>query len=106
MNYTILTIRLIGAPIYKHTEDFIPYVEILGKFYQPRNNNYALCRVIVWGNLVGDLVNYYTHNDYLFIEGHVSLKELFIENLKTKIDIEIAAYKIYPYALKSTVSKY
>ena len=101
MNYITLAIRLIGKPEYKHTENSIPFIEMLGKFYQPYNSNFTFCKVLVWGNLAGDLMKYYTHNDYLFVEGYVSLKGQFIEDLKTKIDIEVVAYKLYPYALKS-----
>ena len=45
-------------------------------------------------------VKYYDTNDYMFVEGHVSIQESLIEELNVKTNIQISVYKAFPYALK------
>ena len=101
MNYTTLMIKLLAKPKkIGLSESDIPVTELIGKFYQFRKNKYTLCKVLVWGKLAGDLLRYYDRNDYLLIEGHISLQDSIIEDLNLKTNIQISAYKVFPYALK------
>ena len=83
MNYTHLMIQLIGKPKKSSLENEfpIPVTELVGKFYQFRKNKYTICKVVVWGNLAVDFLRYYGPNDYILVEGHVSLQDSFIEDL-------------------------
>jgi len=100
MNYTTLIVKLLGTPKKSSIENEIPVTEFIGKFYQYRKNKYTICKLIVWGNLADDLLKYYDTNDYMFVEGHVSIQESFIKELNVKTNIQISVYKAFPYALK------
>ena len=55
----------------------------------------------IWGNLARDVATYYKINDYILIEGYLSLsdKPIFnVSNQKLK-KIEITVFKIYPFLL-------
>ena len=101
MNYTTLMIKLIGKPKQIDlVKSDIPVTELIGKFYQFRKNRYTVCKVLVWGKLAGDVLGYYDQNDYLLVEGHLSLQDSVIEDLNLKTTIQISAYKAFPYALR------
>jgi hypothetical protein len=100
MNYTTLMIQLITKPKTGFCENDIPITEFVGKFYQFRKNKYTLCKILVWGNLAGDFLRYYNPKDYVLVEGHMSLQESVIDDFNLKTNIQISAYKAFPYALK------
>nr|QXM17676.1 hypothetical protein Ycf41 [Chaetoceros pseudocurvisetus] len=100
MNYTTLMIKLIGKPKKGLLETDIPVTELVGKFYQFRKNKYTVCKILVWGNLASDLLSYYDPNDYLIVEGHISLQDSIIEDLNLKTTIQVSAYKVFPYSLR------
>jgi hypothetical protein len=59
--------------------------------------------LVFWGNLASDVKNYYQINDYILIEGYVSIKtnkttDSMILNSKKII---ITILKVYPFLLKS-----
>ena len=65
--------------------------------------------LVFWGNLASDVKNYYQINDYILIEGYVSIKtnkttDSMILNSKKII---ITILKVYPFLLKSnnTINK-
>lgn len=69
------------------------------KFPQVRKN--TIVHLTFWGNLARDVKTYYKENDYILIEGYLSLRDKKIPtlNLKTKKKIEITVLKIYPFLL-------
>ena len=54
-----------------------------------------------WGNLAGDVGTYYKINDYILIEGYLSLKDKEITNsiLQNQKKVNITVFKIYPFLL-------
>jgi hypothetical protein len=99
MNYTNFLIRVVSKPERSFFDNDIIYTEFVGKFYQFRKNEYTLCKISVWGNLAYDTLRYYHINDYLIVEGYLSLRDSTLENLSIKTSLEITACKIYPFAL-------
>ena len=99
MNYTNFLIRVITKPERSYFDNDIIYTEFIGKFYQYRKNEYTFCKISVWGNLAYDTLRYYQTNDYLIIEGYLSLRDTTLEKLNIKTSLEITACKIYPFAL-------
>ena len=71
------------------------------QFPQVRSN--YVVHLKFWGNLARDVSIYYQINDYILIEGYLSLINQSSSNLRTKIPkkIEITVLKIYPFLLNS-----
>jgi single-stranded DNA-binding protein len=69
------------------------------QFPQVRNN--SVVHLKFWGNLARDVSNYYQTNDYILIEGYLSLVNSQSSNLtnRTPKKIEITVLKIYPFLL-------
>ena len=73
------------------------------------NKSPKIILLVFWGNLASDVKNYYQINDYILIEGYVSIKtnkmnDSMIFNAKKII---ITILKVYPFLLKSnnTINK-
>ena len=49
--------------------------------------------LLIWGNLGQDIIKYYKINDYLLIEGFISLRKKRFDNNQ---QIKISVTKIYP----------
>ena len=71
------------------------------QFPQVRNN--SIVHLKFWGNLARDVAKYYQTNDYILIEGYISLVNSQSSNVinRTPKKIEITVLKIYPIALKT-----
>ena len=56
----------------------------------------------IWGNLVNDVLKYYSMNDYILVEGYLAIKSNENKNSKfrSKKKIEITVLKVYPFFLK------
>lgn len=67
-------------------------------FPQVRNN--LIVTLIFWGNLAVDVGNYYKVNDYILIEGYLSLKNKPSLNSKDQ-SVEIKVLKVYPFFFNS-----
>jgi hypothetical protein len=67
----------------------IPVTKFRVQLPQFRNN--TIVNLTFWGNLACDVANYYKINDYILIEGYLSVKN--------SRKIEIAVFKIYPFLL-------
>ena len=69
----------------------------------------SIILLVFWGNLARDVTNYYQINDYILVEGYVSIKK----NKSKEIDIRgsnlkkvlITVLKVYPFLLKSRNAK-
>ena len=103
MNHIILIVRIINNPKQSFFDNNIVLTEIIGKFYQFKNNAYSNCKLLIWGNLAYDSLKYYHINDYLIIEGSISIIKVNSDNInKFKLpEIEISVSKIYPLIMKS-----
>ena len=69
------------------------------QFPQVRNN--CIVHLTFWGNLTRDVATYYEINDYILIEGYLSLSKKQtpkVTSQKMK-KIEITVLKIYPFLL-------
>ena len=75
------------------------------QFPQVRKN--CIVHLKFWGNLASDVSTYYKINDYILIEGYISLKDkkANISNLQKLKKVEITVLKIYPFLLTYDRSK-
>lgn len=69
----------------------------------PQIKNSRVINLTFWGNLAGDVNNYYQINDYIMIEGYLSLNSKFLLNRSKQNSkrFEITVLKIYPFLLGS-----
>lgn len=79
-----------------NTNIYLTYFRV--QFPQVRNNSIVTLKF--WGNLAQDIATYYKINDYILIEGYLSLRTKAIQK---KIDITVL--KIYPFLLSYDPSK-
>ena len=94
MNYTIFIVKIIKKPVQNLFKNNISSTEFIAQFPQIRNKNCInTFQVTVWGNLSSNIVKYYQDNDYLIIEGYISL----YRKDQNRKQIRITAFKIYPF---------
>lgn len=67
----------------------------------PQLRNTAVVHLTFWGTLARDVSNYYKINDYVLIEGYISLREKKMNTgvISKSKKIEITVLKIYPLFL-------
>jgi len=103
MNYVNFIVKIIEKPEQSFFKDDICITEVLVKVSQNKKTQYEIpFRLSIWGNLGYDVMQYYQINDYIIIEGYLSLRENIFDNstLKKK-QLEVSVFKIYPFLLKN-----
>lgn len=67
----------------------------------PQVKNSTIVNLTFWGNLANDVANYYKINDYILIEGYLSVQNKQFNNLTTESlkKVEITVLKVYPFLL-------
>ena len=106
MNYSSFIIKILGKPEQSFFDDNISVTEIIGKFAQFQNstkNSDTIIHLSIWGNLAYDAIKYYKENDYVIVEGYISLRKPIFEELHNmnKKQVEISVFKIYPFSLNN-----
>ena len=103
-NYIVGIVKILEIPKEKIMNDDASIIKIRVQLSQIRNPK--IVTLIFWNNLAHDIMNYYKVNDYLIIEGFLSLwnkqtLELNVRNLKK---VEITVLRSYPFILSSDLS--
>ena len=97
-NYISGIVKILENPIETISNKNIYITQFRVQFPQVRNN--IIINLVFWGKLSQDMAHYYKIDDYIIIEGYLSLrKKKFFENLKT---VEITVLKVYPFLLSDT----
>jgi len=93
--------KILETPKQTIVNDTIFVTRFRVQFPQVRNN--SIIHLKFWGNLARDVAKYYQTNDYILIEGYISLVPSQPLNVtkRTPKKIQITVLKIYPVALKS-----
>jgi single-stranded DNA-binding protein len=67
----------------------------------PQIRKTRIVTLTFWGNLAHDIKNYYKINDYIIIEGYISMFEHYTKNvtLQPQKKIQITVLKAYPFLL-------
>ena len=95
-NYVSGIFKILENPEQRLVNETIPVTEFRAQLSQIRKNNIIKNHIInlaFWGNLGEDVISYYKLNDYVIIEGYLS-----IQNKKR---FKITVFKIYPLLLSS-----
>lgn len=98
-NYISCIVKILELPIQQSSKNNIPFTTFRVQLPQLRNSK--IINLTFWGNLSRDVVEYYTINDYIIVEGYLSLrnnqKSTFEKQLSKKV--EITVLRIYPFLL-------
>jgi len=93
-NYIGVVIKILESPKQKFLKNNILVTQFRAQIPQFRNTRIVTLTFL--GNLARDIITYYKVNDYLIIEGYISLRNK--KNSKSK-KIEITVLKVYPFLL-------
>jgi len=103
MNYVILAVKVIKNSGQSFFADGTSLTELTVQLPQARKNNTKIIlQVSVWGKLSYDVAQYYQSEDYIVIEGYISVRTINTNHIVSMLDkqIEISAFKLYPLLLK------
>jgi len=98
-NYIGSIVKVLENPTEIFLSDNISFTQF--RVQVPQIRNTRIINLVFWGNLARDVANYYQVNDYIIIEGYISLRnnnnsDLIAKNLKR---IQITVLKVYPFLL-------
>lgn len=92
-NYIGGIVKILETPQHKNLKNNILVTKFRAQFAQRRSTK--IINLTIWGNLARDVLNYYKKNDYLLIEGYLSIRNINSTPSKSK-KIEITVLKLYP----------
>lgn len=98
-NYIGGVIKIVETPKQQIVKNNVLVTKFRAQIPQLRNSR--LVTLTFWGNLARDVLTYYKVNDYLIVEGYLSLRDKNISssiNQKSK-KVEITVLKVYPFLL-------
>ena len=101
MNYIGSIVKILETPEQSLLRNNVIRTKVRAQLPQLRNTQ--IVKLTFWGNLAREINNYYKTNDYIIIEGYLSLKNETKVNLNFKVPkkIEITVSKFSPIPLNS-----
>jgi single-stranded DNA-binding protein len=92
-------VKILETPKQKILNLNIPVTKFRVQFPQFRNT--SIVHLTFWGNLARDVANSYQINDYILIEGYISLRNQRISDkgISKSKKVEITVLKVYPFYL-------
>jgi len=94
-NYISSIVKILENPTQTVFNKNIPTTQFRVQLPQVRNN--VIINLVFWGKLSQDIANYYEMNDYIIIEGYLSLRDK--KTIKNSKKVEITVLKVYPFLL-------
>lgn len=91
-NYIGCVVKILESPKQKIGKKNIPITKCRVQLPQSRKKSTTIVQLTFWGNLARDVSEYYKINDYIIIEGYLS-----IAKKKKSKKVEIAVLKVYPF---------
>jgi len=100
MNSIGVVVKILETPKQKIINTTIYRTYFRAQFPQVRTN--CIVHLQFWGNLARDIPNYYKVNDYILIEGYLSLRDKTPRDPSLQIQrkLEITVLKIYPFLFR------
>ena len=89
-NYVGSVVKILEKPVQKIINDKIIRTDFRVQLVQVRNRQIA--HLVVWGNLALDIISNYQLNDYIMIEGYLSLPNQTNRSFKKA---QITVLKVY-----------
>jgi single-stranded DNA-binding protein len=99
-NYIGAIVKILESPINKTLKGNISVTTFRAQLPQVRQTQ--IVNVVVWGNLANDVAKYYRTNDYILIEGYLSLQKIKSTKGDRKIikRSRLTVFKAYPFLLE------
>ena len=97
-NYIGCIVKILETPKQKIVKNNIVTTKFRVQLPQIRNQTTTIAKLTFWGNLARDVLEYYKVNDYIIIEGYLSLSKK-----KKSKKVEITVLKVYPFFLTSNI---
>ena len=94
-NYISGIVKILESPTQTVFNNNIPITRFRVQLPQVRNN--IIINLVFWGKLSQDVANYYEIDDYIIIEGYLSLRDK--KTIKNSKKVEITVLKVYPFLL-------
>ena len=104
MNYVILAVKVIKNSEQSFFADGTSLTELIVQLPQVRKNNLkVIFKASIWGKLSHDVAKYYQPDDYIIIEGYISIRNTNSDRIINSLNkqVEISIFKLYPLFLKS-----
>ena len=104
MNYSILAVKVIKNSGQSFFADGTSLTELIVQLPQVRKNNIkVILNVSVWGKLSYDVAKYYQPDDYIIMEGYISIRNINTDRVLNLLgkQVDISVFKLYPLLLKS-----
>ena len=104
MNYIIFAAKVIKNSGQSFFADGTSLTELIVQLPQVRKNNIkVILNVSVWGKLSYDVAKYYQPDDYIIMEGYISIRNINTDRVVNLLgkQVEISVFKLYPLLLKS-----
>ena len=104
-NYIGTIVKILEIPKQTIVQNNISLAQFRVQF--PQSFKVRIVKLKVWGNLAIDVAKYYNINDYILIEGYISLRQTPNITKQTSKKVEITVLKVYPFLLSknSSISK-
>ena len=99
INYISIIVKVLESPNKILFNNSVLFTKFRVQF--PQIQNSQIVNLIFWGNLASDVHNYYQTNDYIIIEGYLSLNHNHFKGKRNIKKFEITVLKIYPFFLSS-----
>ena len=102
-NYISAIVKILESPKNHTIKNNISVTKFRAQLPQIRQTR--VVEIVVWGNLANDVAKYYNANDYILIEGYLSLHKLIQSNSTRKIlkRPRFTILKAYPFLLSSNL---
>jgi single-stranded DNA-binding protein len=103
MNHVIFTVKVIKNSGQSFFSDGTSITELTVQLPQVRKkNSKVILQVSIWGKLSYDAAKYYQPDDYIIIEGYISIRNIDTDRVVNLLNkqVEISVFKLYPLFLK------
>uniref|UniRef100_A0AB74TGS1 Single-stranded DNA binding protein n=1 Tax=Discostella guiyangensis TaxID=3145224 RepID=A0AB74TGS1_9STRA len=104
MNYVTFSVKVIKNSGQSFFPDGTSLTELIVQLPQVRKNNRkVILQLSIWGKLSYDAAKYYQPDDYIIIEGYISIRNINLDHIANRLNkqVEISVFKLYPLFLKS-----
>ncbi len=100
-NYIGAIVKILESPKNKTIRNKISVTKFRALLPQIRQKR--VVDIVVWGNLANDIAKYYGTNDYILVEGYLSLRKSSNQKSTRKIlkRARLTVFKAYPFLLNS-----
>ena len=100
-NHMGAIVKILESPKNKTIQNKISITKFRAQLPQIRQTR--VVDIVIWGNLANDVAKYYSMNDYILVEGYLSLYKLSPPKSNRKVlkRARFTILKAYPFLLSS-----